>query len=413
LGKAYTYLSMIYLLFIFAFVGADNPCETATCLVCKTRPGCDWYTYDCLSTNSSTVKDLNLSPTTTCSMCQAGSCTDCYNQTGCSWFSSVVPGIPGTCAVNSSTPTGYNLVATCPTCNGNTACGTCTANQNSTGCGWWTLPGGLSGKCREASPAFDYTQTPAAFCGLGVNPCAGLNTCSQCLNATSPVNNATNICNWFTSKSTALYNSKCDQNLAGVLNSAFYTALTGTCPICAPSTCTDCAADTTNSANGGCQWLAVNLGAGYAFGQCVTKGVTVTGKAVVPTCPNACSIYSCTSCASTTGCAWFTGSKIGIDDTCALASSTTEHLSQTAVTVVGSCPNCAADRCFECNNLNGCGWYADTVGSFIYAQGCYATPGPSGRTLIQNTNSKCAGASGASALAVPTGLLLIGSLLAL
>jgi len=393
---------MLYLL--FAVAAFANECETATCLVCKTNSSCDWYGFDCLSKTSSAVQDLTIPATATCGICQAGSCADCQNQTGCSWFSNVVPGVPGKCDLNTSTTSTYNLVSTCPTCQLHTSCTECGTYENSSGCDWYVLPGNIGGKCREASPAFAYTKVPPASCATG-NPCSGVATCQLC----QAVTNATNatLCGWYTSKSPSFYNSKCDAVLPGVVDASLYDAVVGTCPVCAGTSCLTCLAETN------CKWVAVSVGLGTAFGQCLqTSAATPTAKTQITTCPATCQVYSCNQCTTLSACSWFTGSSI-IDDSCDLASDALiQHPTQSAAAT--PCAPCLADRCYECNGLAGCGWYAKVELGLTIAQGCYATASaPSGRTLFANSNSKCKGVPGSSSqVSISIGVLLVLALLA-
>jgi len=375
-------------------------------VVCKANSTCDWYGFDCLSKTNTAVTSLGLTATATCSVCQAGSCGDCQAQDGCSWFASVVPGVPGKCDLNSSTATAYTLVSTCPSCFSSTTCGDCVSRENSTGCGWYVLPGNIGGKCREASPSFAYTKVPKDSCATG-NPCAGVNTCLGC----QQVQNSTNasICSWFTSKSPSFYNSKCDDSEAGVVDSNLYTQVAGSCPLCAGTSCLDCKAE----AN--CKWVAVQGLTGIGFGECLqTSATTPSTKKDIATCPATCQVYSCKTCAAITACNWFSGSSI-IDDSCDLATDATlQHPAQTAISSVAQCGACMADRCYECNGLPGCGWYAKKELGITLASGCYSNNGfPSGRVLVSNSDSKCDGVPSSSAhVAVSMGVLLVLSLLA-
>jgi len=394
---------MLYFLFAVAVFG-NNECETRTCLVCKTNSSCDWYGFDCLSKTSTTVQNLNPPATGTCPMCQAGNCADCQNQTGCSWFSNVVPGVPGKCDMANYTSSVYNLVAAgnCPTCQLHTNCSNCVSYENSTGCDWYVLPGNNFGKCREASPSFAYTKVGPGSCDAG-NPCSGVSTCQAC----QGVANATNgsLCSWYTSKSPSFYNSKCDDIKPGVVDSALYDPVNGACPVCAGTSCLSCKAE----AN--CKWVAVSLGLGTAFGQCLQTSVaTPSPKTEVATCPAVCQVYSCNQCTVISACNWFTGSSV-IDDSCDLATDgLLQHPAQHPAAT--PCAPCLADRCYECNNLPGCGWYAKEEFGIIGLQGCYATA-PAGRVLIANSNSKCKGVPGASShVTISIGVLLMLALLA-
>lgn len=377
-------------------------CDTGTCFVCKNETGCNWYGFDCFSTTDTKVTSLNIPATATCDVCQAGNCGDCQEQEGCTWFSSVVPGVPGKCDMNTSSPTGYNVVDTCPTCHTFDAqgCDVCNA-QNASGCGWYTLPGGVGGKCREAAPSFAYSKVPAGSCSTG-NLCSGMNTCSDCKDVVNPVTNDT-ACNWYISKSPSFYNSKCDDKTAGIVSNALYDASPAVCPLCAGNTCVDCKAEN------GCKWYTLQ-GVG-GFGECKVGTASVpTGKSEVSVCPAECDVHSCVACRSNTACSWYTGSSV-IDDSCDLASDANFHPVQTAAT---SCGACAADRCFECNNLAGCGWYAEKVGPITVREGCFATASaPSGRVLVSNSDSKCDGAtSGSAGVAISAGLLVALALFA-
>jgi len=392
---------MLYLLFA---VGAFAACETGTCTVCKNDTTCDWYGFDCLSKTSTSVTTLNISPKP-CDVCQAGNCTDCQAQFNCSWYSSSVPGLPGKCLGMNSTSTTYTVLDTCPTCQLNTDCASC-LNSTNTACGWYELPGRLSGKCREAPPSFAYSKV--ADCAG--NPCADVPTCKTCQQVNNTAGNAS-ACLWFSSKSPSFYNSKCDDNTPGLVNNGLYDTISAatTCPVCAGTSCPLCQAED------GCQWVAASiLGTGTAFGQCITTAATIpTGKKVLTTCPGACALHTCVGCSATASCSWFSGSPIS-DDSCDLTSDAkVQHPLQTP-TVTANCPKCAADQCYDCNNLNGCGWYADIHASVIFKQGCYPTNAfPSGRTLLANTNSKCKGApSSSSHVAVSAGVLAVLAFLA-
>jgi len=230
-----------------------------------------------------------------------------------------------------------------------------------------------------------------------------VNTCSAC----QLVVNATNatVCNWYSSKSPALYNSKCDDSLPGVVDSGLYDMVSGSCPLCAETSCLTCKAENN------CKWVAVSTVFGSAFGQCLTTSATnPTGKTEIPTCPAICQVYSCSACSAISACSWFTGSSV-VDDSCDLATNAKfEHPEQSVATTCGAC---MADRCYECNGLPGCGWYAKKLGSLILLQGCYSTTGfPSGRTLLSNSDSQCKGVpSGSSQVAISLGLLVVLALL--
>jgi len=297
----------------------------------------------------------------------------------------------------------YKVVDTCPTCQTYTDCPTCSAQENSTGCGWYVLPGNLNGKCREAPPSFAYSKVNAGSCSTG-NLCGGVNTCQLC----QGVENATNatVCSWYTSKSPSFYNSKCDDNRPGAIAANLYTQELGTCPLCAGTSCLSCKAE----AN--CKWVAATVGFGTAFGQCLQTSVATPAiKQEITTCPATCQVYSCAGCSAISQCSWFTGSKI-IDDSCDLA--TDAKLQHPTQTVASPCGQCMADRCYECNGLTGCGWYANKVLGVIVEQGCYPTSNfPSGRVVVPNSDSKCKGVpSGSSQTFVSIGVLAVLALLA-
>lgn len=396
---------LLYLLFTVAAFAAE--CETSTCLTCKTNSSCDWYNFDCLSKTSTTVTTLSLTATVTCPTCQAGSCTECQSQSGCSWFKSTIPGVPGKCDLNTTDSSVYEEVDICPSCYLTTDCSTCvTRGVNGTECGWYVLPGNIGGKCREASPSFAYTKVPADSCAAG-NPCSGVLNCKKCQEVQGAAN--ASVCNWYTSASPSFYNSKCDDKEAGVVDTKLYTAVSGTCPACAGTSCADCKAES------GCKWVAVQGLTGIGFGECLTNAAaTPTAKKEITTCPSTCNVHTCFDCAAISACNWFTASPGGvIDDSCDLASDATlQHPSQTAVTSPGSCGVCKADRCYECNKLPGCGWYAKKALGITLAQGCYATA-PAGRVLVPNTDSKCEGVpSGSTHLAASVGVLFVLALVA-
>jgi len=395
----------MFLYLLFAAVAFGDDCESSTCIVCKANTTCDWYGFDCLSKTSTAVTSLSLTPTSPCVQCQAGSCNDCQNQTGCSWFSSVVPGVPGKCDVNTTTSSAYALVPTCPSCFTSATCDDCVLRENSTGCGWYVLPGGLNGKCREASPSFAYTKVPKGSCATG-NPCSGVNSCSSCQ---AVVVQNSSVCSWFTSKSPSFYNNKCDNSQAGVVDAKLYTQVSGTCPLCAGTSCLSCKAE----AN--CKWVAVQGLTGIAFGECLqTSATTPTTKRDIATCPATCQVHSCKACTGTDSCSWFTGSSV-VDDSCDLSSDAKiQHPAQTPLTSTGSCGACMADRCFECNGLPGCGWYVNKKLGVIFLEGCYATNAfPSGRELLPDSDSKCKGVPSSSThLVASIGLLLALALFA-
>jgi len=225
------------------------------------------------------------------------------------------------------------------------------------------------------------------------------------------VQNSTNasICSWFTSKSPSFYNSKCDDNKAGVVDSGLYNQVSGSCPLCAGTSCLDCKAE----AN--CKWVAVQGVTGIGFGECLkTADTTPASKRDIATCPATCQLHSCKTCAAITACNWFSGSSV-VDDSCDLASDARiQHPAQTGIASVASCGACMADRCFECNGLTGCGWYAQKALGLIIREGCYSSASfPSGRVLIANSDSKCEGVPSSSLqVAASMGLLLVLSLLA-
>jgi len=393
---------LLYLL--FAVVALGEECESSTCVVCKTNSSCDWYGFDCLLKTGTAVSSLGLSPTATCSTCQAGSCLDCTGQPGCAWFSSVVPGVPGKCTTNTSSPSGYNVVPVCPTCYLNTTCDTCVVDENVTGCGWYVLPGGVGGKCREASPSFAYSKVPAGKCATG-NPCAGVRTCSKCQEVVNATNSST--CSWYTSSSPSFYNSKCDDNKPGIVDAGLYTVVTGQCPICAGTSCLDCQAEGLQT----CRWVAVQGLTGIGFGECLANTVaTPSTKRNITTCPATCQVHSCKACTALATCSWFQGGGSFVDDSCDLTSDSKMHLTQTQATI--PCAPCKADRCYECNSESGCGWYANKILGQIVAQGCYPnTQIPSGRVLIANSDSKCKGVPASSAHVVASlGLVFVLSL---
>lgn len=390
---------MLVLFLLFASAAAQ--CDTSTCNVCKNMTGCDWYgNFACYNKTSDTVTKLNIPATATCDVCQAGSCDDCHDQGGCSWFTNTIPGAPGKCESENYTSSLYKKLDMCPVCNAFTTCDACsTANAT---CGWYVLPGGVSGKCREAAPTFAYSKVKLGFCSG--DPCGGQNGCTKCKGVKLD-NDTDALCAWFTSKSPSFYSSKCDDAEGGVLSTAFYTQ-ESTCPVCAGTSCLDCKAE----AN--CKWVSVSLGVGTAFGQCLPSSTaTPTGKTEVSTCPSSCKLHSCTQCQTNPDCSWFTGSSF-IDDSCDLTTDAKiQHPTQSIAT---TCPKCGADRCFECNGLTGCGWYANIQAGITFAEGCYPTDNfPSGRKLISNDNSKCDGvASGSAHVAVSMAVLAVLALVA-
>jgi len=387
---------MLYLLFA---VAAFAECDTGTCFVCKNTTGCDWYGFDCLNKTSSAVTTLSIPATATCGTCQAANCDDCQNQTNCSWFSSDVPGLPGKCAASNSIQSVYTLVATCPVCQTYTNCSSCNTAGATAGCGWYELPGRLNGKCRETSPSFAYSKVT----DCAGNPCSGVATCQKCQDVNKTDGTG---CNWFTSKSPSFYNSKCDDDTPGLVDGGLYNVVTGVCPECAGTSCLNCKEESN------CKWVATSTGLGTAFGQCLKSAdSTPTGKSIIATCPATCQLHSCVACKANSQCSWFTGGGAFADDSCDLASDATlQHPVQHAAT---TCDACMADRCYECNNLAGCGWYARKVGFVTVQEGCFATPGPSGRSLVSNTDSKCDGVpSGSSQVAVSMGVLAVLAFLA-
>jgi len=381
---------------LFAVAALGQECESGTCVVCKTNSSCDWYGFDCLSKTSSAVVSLNIPPKATCDLCQAGSCADCQNQANCSWYSNVIPGVPGKCDVANTTSSTYKVVNVCPTCQNFATCDLCSAQENVTGCGWYVLPGNLNGKCREAPPAFAYSKVNQGSCSTG-NLCAGVNNCQGCQLVTNS-SNAT-VCSWYTSKSASFYNSKCDDYGPGVVSADLYTQEMGSCPLCAGTSCLSCKAELN------CKWVAATIGFGTGFGQCLqTSATTPALKKEIPTCPATCQVYSCQACSLNSQCSWFSGSTV-IDDSCDLATDgKLQHPTQTATS---PCLQCMADRCYECNGLAGCGWYAKKVAGFIVLEGCYATA-PAGRVLVPNSDSKCKGVpSGSSQVAASIGVLAV------
>jgi len=167
-------------------------------------------------------------------------------------------------------------------------------------------------------------------------------------------------------------------------------------------------------AENGCQWVAVQGVTGIAFGQCLASTADVpTGKTSIATCPDTCKVHSCQDCTKISACRWFSGSSV-VDDSCDLASDATlQHPVQKGLDQSSQCGACMADRCFECNGLPGCGWYANRVGFLTLQEGCFSTTNPpSGRTKVENTDSKCDGAvSGVAPVAASFGLLAVISFL--
>jgi hypothetical protein len=187
------------------------------------------------------------------------------------------------------------------------------------------------------------------------------------------------------------------------VDAGLYTMVSGTCPLCAGTSCLDCKAE----AN--CKWVAVQGLTGIGFGECLkTSDATPTTKKEITTCPATCQVHSCNACTALPTCSWFTGSSI-IDDSCDLTSDAKlQHPAQKPAQT--PCAPCLADRCYECNGLSGCGWYVKK-GPFnvILAEGCYQSSQiPSGRVLLPNSDSKCKGQPGSSAHVVASlGLVVL------
>lgn len=392
-------------------VAAWASCDTNTCLLCKQDPLCNWYgsgSFSDCRLNSSVPASLNLPIINPCPMCQAGNCMECKNQSGCDWYVASLGALGGQCGAAGATPNSslpsvtYSAATTCPACIQYTTCDTCNAHQDALdNCGWYELPGGANGKCREASPGFAYTKVADGFCGGNI--CAVSNTCKGCIAVTNS-SNAT-VCAWYNSKSPSLYNSKCDVDKVGVVTSSFYDKA-NTCPPCAGTTCVSCKAES------GCDWLAVEVLGASSFGQCVTTGTKVNGKTIIGTCPATCKVYSCSACIGISECRWYTGSNVQ-DDSCDRATDSSQYPFSKAIAQGGTCPACKATRCFECNSESGCGWFRNTVpglGTVIPGTGdCAPTAAPGQNTkLLPSTDSKCDGApSGAAALVPGFAALLI------
>jgi hypothetical protein len=330
-----------------------------------------------------------------CPVCQAGNCVDCRSQTNCSWYTSSLSAESGKCAATGDTPSGLGtyavLAGSCPICNTYLDCPTCNAAQNTTGCSWWTLPGNVNGKCREASPSFAYTKVAVGFCNG--NSCGNVQVCSDCQNVIAE-DNVTKPCAWFSSKLASVYNSKCDVSTAGVVDTTFYNVVAaGSCPVCGGSSCVSCKAE----AN--CKWVAVDLGVSYSFGQCLSNSVAnPAGKTVVATCPAACQVHSCKDCVSNTACRWFSGSSVS-RDVCDLSSDSFQHPFHTVtVSAAGNCPACVSDRCFECGSEAGCGWYKKTFG----LTKCDFLNGSNTGTLVQTTDANCEGNPNSVSALVPS-----------
>lgn len=398
-------------------------CDTSSCFVCMNTTGCTWYNgpagfTDCReTTNSSLAATLQLTAATECPQCQAGSCTDCLtlnvmnatnNRT---WYVNSVFG--GTCGNVSGapppTPVGTYTAfdGTCPACKDSISCATCNTDPV---CAWFELPGGADSKCREASPGFAYTKVTGGYC-TNPNPCAGVGTCNDCFDVTVLENNTnTTPCSWYTPKGSmgVLYNPKCDLGEPGTVEGAFYDAPL-TCPLCSATSCTSCKAE----AN--CKWVAVVVATGSAFGQCLQSSTTnPTGKNTVDTCPDECEIFSCSGCKANPKCTWYSDSP-AVDDTCDRSSDASSHPLTTLITgSSGTCPLCAASRCFECNSEAGCGWYVNTLFSVDVPNSGDCSPtsaSPSGRK-VENSDDKCDGARSGAANLAPglLGLLVAGVL---
>jgi len=248
---------------------------------------------------------------------------------------------------------------------------------------------------QEASPAFQFIKVPHDQCATG-NPCVGINSCDKCQTAM----NATNatICSWYVSTTPSVYNSKCDVNKPGLVDTALYTQTLGSCPSCTGTTCLDCNTDSS------CRWVAVQLLTTLAFGECLSNS-TPSLKTNITTCPTTCQLHSCAACTVVPACSWFTGSTL-FNEICDLTSDgKLQHPAQHPLTP--PCGACKADRCFECNSEAGCGWYAHTAGPLVLEQGCYPTNNfPLGRVLLGNSDSKCKGVpSRSSHLAASFGFL--------
>jgi len=136
---------------------------------------------------------------------------------------------------------------------------------------------------------------------------------------------------------------------------------------------------------------------------------TPRGKSVIATCPAVCDKYSCGSCTSNPACAWFADSSLKEDDECDLRED--KHFTQTAVTEPASCKACAATRCYECNNMDACGWYVKKFLGKAVLQGCFAksdTAAHEGRELRAITDKNCEGVPNSSGrLAASMGVLML------
>jgi hypothetical protein len=384
-------------------------CDTSTCLKCVMDPQCGWFgsntstgLADCRKNDSVPASLLSTFPRVSpCPQCQAGDCTACKNQTGCSWFVHSVPGVDGVCVTTASgtppTPVGnYAPVSSCPLCKDSTSCTACYMLPAADNCAWFELAGVTGGKCAEASPGFAYTKKANGFCNG--NPCVGVPTCSKC-KGTLDANNNSNACAWYTSKVPSLYNSKCDQNAtSNVVSTSAYDVLSGTCPACAYSSCSDCKLDTA------CKWVAIDAGIlGTSFGQCVTTATSITGKTTIAQCPKSCEIHSCDACVAKTDCRWFISSA-GQDPVCDRAADAPGHPFTTEYPGGGACPACSADRCYECASLTGCGWYKDTVAGFEvpFSGHCVSNANPGTNVKkIEKTDKKCEGNPNGAAAMMP------------
>jgi len=375
-------------------------CDTSTCYKCQNSTGCGWYTAgplnDCRLT-SDVPDSLNVTKTAngSCTPCQAGSCMDCQNHPdgNCVWYQSTLLG--GKCEVNtSSTPTGYTKIDTCPVCNQwDNDCNACFNNQN-LGCSFYSLPGQSLTKCRENSPSFAYSKVAAGFCGG--NPCTSSQTCGAC--------QAVNVsgvmpCAWYDSAVPALYGPKCDSANASFVDNSLYNLKT-TCPVCGGSSCVACKSE----AN--CKWVAVDVGLGTGFGQCLVSTATnPTGKKTIDVCPATCQVYSCSQCIASTACRWYSDSPVA-RDTCDLESDSWQYgTHRVTVAQGGTCPTCASTRCYECSSETGCGWYTDTLGGIrIPGTGhCKLQSAATGNEkIIDKTSSDCAGNPNAAGAVAPS-----------
>jgi hypothetical protein len=176
-----------------------------------------------------------------------------------------------------------------------------------------------------------------------------------------------------------------------------YDQLSGAtaCPVCAGSSCVSCKAETN------CKWVAVDVLGLLSFGQCLPSGdATPGGKTVVSTCPAACQVHTCATCASQAACRWYAGSAF-FNDVCDLASDSIQHPSHTmeySTANVASCPACSADRCFECGSEAGCGWYEKTFGR----DKCDFLNGSNTGTLVPATDAECEGNPNSVSAIVPS-----------